>query len=87
MRIRSVEGHGTIRHVFTYKRPIDGQVVEIETDISAIDFQRLWSQCRESLRKARYSWPDGPFQQPDDGAGGVLVALRASTPLSWRASR
>jgi CYTH domain-containing protein len=61
MRIRSVEAGGAIRHVFTYKRPIDGQVVEIETDISAIDFQRLWSQCRETLQKARYSWPDGPF--------------------------
>lgn len=61
MRIRSVEAQGTIRHVFTYKRPIDGQVVEIETDISAIDFRRLWSQRRESLQKARYSWTDGPF--------------------------
>lgn len=61
MRIRSVEADGTIRHVFTYKRPIDGQVVEIETDISAIDFERLWSQRCETLQKTRYSWPDGPF--------------------------
>src|SRR6266540_4344371 len=49
MRIRSVEEGGAIRHVFTYKRPIDGQVVEIETEISAIDFERLWSQRRETL--------------------------------------
>ena len=35
MRIRSVEGGGAIRHVFTYKRPVDGQMVEIETEISA----------------------------------------------------
>ena len=61
IRIRSVETGGTTRHVFTYKRPIDGQVVEIETDISATDFERLWSQRRETLQKARYSWPDGPF--------------------------
>jgi CYTH domain-containing protein len=61
MRIRSVESSGAIQHVFTYKRPIDGQVVEIETEISAIDFERLWSQRRETLQKARYSWPDGPF--------------------------
>ena len=61
LRIRSVETDGALRHVFTYKRPIEGQVVEIETDISAIDFQRLWSQCRETLQKVRYSWPDGPF--------------------------
>jgi CYTH domain-containing protein len=61
MRIRSVETDGTVRHVFTYKRLIDGQVVEIETDISAVDFERLWSQRRETLQKTRYSWPDGPF--------------------------
>ena len=49
------------RHVFTYKRPVDGQMVEIETDISAVDFERLWSHRRETLQKARYSWPDGRF--------------------------
>ena len=62
MRIRSVQAGGAeVRHVFTYKRPIDGQVVEIETEISAVDFERLWSQRRETLQKARYSWSDGPF--------------------------
>ena len=61
MRIRSVESGSRIGHVFTYKRPIDGQVVEIETEISAVDFERLWSQRRETLQKARYSWTDGPF--------------------------
>ena len=61
MRIRSVEEGGTVRHVFTYKRPVDGQIVEIETEISAVDFERLWSQRRETLQKARYSWSDGPF--------------------------
>lgn len=61
MRIRSAEGGGTIRHVFTYKRPVDGQIVEIETEISAADFERLWSQRRETLQKMRYSWTDGPF--------------------------
>lgn len=73
MRIRSVESNGTTRHVFTYKRPIDGQVVEIETEISSVDFDRLWSQRREMLQKARYSWTDGPFHwdvdffKTDDG--------------------
>jgi CYTH domain-containing protein len=61
MRIRSLETAGTKRHVFTYKREVDGQVVEIETDISVADFGRLWSQRRETLQKARYSWPDGRF--------------------------
>ena len=61
MRIRSMETDGAIRHVFTYKRPVDGQIVEIETEISAVDFERLWSQRRETLQKLRYSWTDGPF--------------------------
>ena len=73
MRIRSVESNGATRHVFTYKRPIGGQVVEIETEISSVDFERLWSQRREMLQKARYSWTDGPFHwdvdffKTDDG--------------------
>jgi CYTH domain-containing protein len=61
MRIRSIDEGGAIRHVFTYKRPIDGQTVEIETEISPVDFERLWSQRRETLQKLRYSWTDGPF--------------------------
>ena len=61
LRIRSVETDGKRSHVFTYKREIAGQVVEIETDIVASDFDRLWTQRRESLCKTRYSWPDGRF--------------------------
>lgn len=61
MRIRSVEEGGAVRHVFTYKRLVDSQVVEIETEISPVDFERLWSQRRETLQKMRYSWTDGPF--------------------------
>ena len=73
VRIRSIEADGAISHVFTFKRLVDGQVVEIETTISAIDFDRLWSQRRETLQKARYSWPDGHFHwdvdffKADDG--------------------
>ena len=61
MRIRSIEEGSGIRHVFTYKRPVDGQIVEIETEISPVDFERLWSQRRETLQKLRYSWTEGPF--------------------------
>jgi CYTH domain-containing protein len=61
LRIRAAEAEGTKRHVFTYKRDVDGQVVEIETDISVADFDRLWSQRRETLQKARYSWDDDHF--------------------------
>ena len=61
MRIRSVEEGRALRHIFTYKRPVNGQVVEIETAISPEDFERLWSQRCETLQKVRYSWTDGPF--------------------------
>jgi CYTH domain-containing protein len=61
VRIRTLEGEGKLRYVFTYKREVAGQVVEIETEISAVDFERLWSQRRETLQKVRYSWQDGPF--------------------------
>ena len=61
LRIRAIHSNGGKRHVFTYKREIDGQVVEIETEISGADFGRLWSQRRETLQKARYSWNDGHF--------------------------
>jgi CYTH domain-containing protein len=61
LRIRSMETGAKRIHIFTYKREIDGKVVEIETEIAASDFDRLWSQRRESLRKTRYSWPDGHF--------------------------
>ena len=73
MRIRSIEDPAGTRHVFTYKRPVNGQVVEIETEISREDFDRLASQCVETLRKVRYSWTDGPFHwdvdffKTDDG--------------------
>jgi CYTH domain-containing protein len=73
LRIRSVENANGKRHIFTYKRLIDGQVVEIETEISVADFERLWSQRRETLKKARYSWSDGCFHwdidffKTDDG--------------------
>jgi len=61
LRIRSMETSAKRTHIFTYKREIDRKVVEIETEIAASDFDRLWSQRRESLRKTRYSWPDGHF--------------------------
>ena len=61
MRIRSLEADGRKRYVFTYKREVDSQVVEIETDINVEDFDRLWSQRRETLQKVRYSWNDDRF--------------------------
>jgi CYTH domain-containing protein len=80
LRIRSIEADGKTDHVFTYKRLIDGQVVEIETGLSAIDFKRLWTQRNETLQKVRYSWNEGPFHwdvdffKRDDGSTYFAMA-------------
>jgi len=61
VRLRVVELGGRRHHIFTYKRPVEGKTVEIETYISEDDFRRLWVQRKETLQKVRYSWPDGRF--------------------------
>jgi CYTH domain-containing protein len=73
VRIRAVDQGGRTRHMFTYKRPVDDQMVEIETEIAPVDFERLWKLRRETLQKVRYSWRDGRFHwdidffKADDG--------------------
>jgi CYTH domain-containing protein len=62
LRVRAIEVAGQMRHIFSYKRPVEGQVVEIETDLEPEDFRRLWKTKRESLQKVRYSWPDGRYR-------------------------
>lgn len=80
LRIRSLEGEAGTAHIFTYKRTIDGKVVEIETGLSAIDFARLWTQRVETLVKTRYSWADGgyhwdvDFFKRDDGSTYFAMA-------------
>src|SRR5258708_30165169 len=66
VRIRSIETAGKLRHVFSFKRPVDDQMVEIETGIDEVDFKRLWTLARETLRKTRYSWADGRFHLDTD---------------------
>ncbi len=61
VRIRAIETAGQTHHIFSFKRPVEGQMVEIETEIDATDFKRLWTLCREKLNKTRYSWADGRF--------------------------
>ena len=73
VRIRSIQTAGRLRYVFSFKRPVEGQMVEIETDIDAADFKRLWTLSGETLCKTRYSWADGRFHwdidffKTDDG--------------------
>jgi CYTH domain-containing protein len=62
VRIRAIDQGGRTRHVFTYKRPVDDQMVEIESEIAPVDFERLWTLRRETLQKVRYSWRDGRFR-------------------------
>ncbi len=59
LRLRAREADGELQHIFSFKRLVDDQVVEIETEIEATDFRRLWKLRRETLQKVRYSWPDG----------------------------
>src|SRR5690349_13931392 len=61
LRIRAIEALDSTRYVFSYKRLVGQQTVEIETDIAAIDFERLWTVRQETLRKVRYSWDEGRF--------------------------
>jgi CYTH domain-containing protein len=61
LRLRAREADGELRHIFSFKRLVGDHVVEIETDIEADDFRRLWKLRRETLQKVRYSWPDGRF--------------------------
>jgi CYTH domain-containing protein len=66
IRVRSIETANGLRHIFGFKRTVDGEMVEIETDIDQADFDRLWKLGREKLRKVRYSWPDGRFHWDTD---------------------
>lgn len=61
LRIRAIETDGGTRYIFSYKRPVDDQTVEIETEIAPVDFDRLWKLRGEALQKSRYSWGDGRF--------------------------
>jgi CYTH domain-containing protein len=66
LRIRAIEAPDETRYVFGYKRMVDDQMVEIETDISKADFDRLWKLRKESLEKVRYAWEDGRFHWDTD---------------------
>jgi CYTH domain-containing protein len=78
LRIRRFDHSGAISHIFSYKRPVDGVMVEIEREIDSTDFERLWKLRRESLEKVRYSIPAGDCQWDIDffkDAGRTYFAL------------
>jgi len=59
LRIRRFEGPAGVEHIFSYKRPVGAEMVEIETIMSPADFERLWSMRRETLEKVRFHLPAG----------------------------
>ena len=62
LRIRRFDRGGAISHIFSYKRPVDDVMVEIEQEIDTRDFERLWTLRRESLEKVRFTIPAGDCQ-------------------------
>lgn len=79
LRIRRFEREGAISHIFSYKRPVDGVMVEIERQIDPIDFERLWKLRQETLEKLRFSIPAGDCLWDidffKDAAGRTYFAL------------
>jgi CYTH domain-containing protein len=61
LRIRAIDTDGTKRHDFTYKQEVEGQVVEVERRGVGTHRVGVALVRRETLQKARYSWPDGRF--------------------------
>ena len=62
LRIRRFDRDGSVSHIFSYKRPVGGAMVEVETAIDPVDFERLWTLRRESLEKVRFTIPAGDCQ-------------------------
>lgn len=62
LRIRRFDQNGAISHIFSYKRPVDGVMVEIEREIDVLDFERLWKLRRETLEKVRFTISDADCQ-------------------------
>lgn len=78
LRIRRFDQDGAVSHIFSYKRPVDGVMVEIEREIDALDFERLWKLRREALEKVRFTIPAGDCQWDIDffkEAGRTYFAL------------
>ncbi|WP_162938056.1 hypothetical protein [Kiloniella sp. EL199] len=46
----------TVRYIFTYKHRVDDDVIEVETDISEEDFNRLWSVREYDVSKIRFKF-------------------------------
>ncbi|MFD2206433.1 hypothetical protein [Kiloniella antarctica] len=57
-RIREWHDHQTnsLRYIYTYKHRVEDDVIEVETDISKEDFERLWSVRERDIEKNRFKF-------------------------------
>jgi len=82
-RIRRLVDHITEehRHVFTYKTKVSGKTVEIETDITLNDYEKLWDVVQEKIVKTRvvfhdndHHWDIDFFTNPKTGKYYLIMA-------------
>lgn len=50
---------GEVSYVFSFKRKVGGESIEVEKDIPAEDFRKLYGECATKLRKTRYAFVEG----------------------------
>ena len=61
-RIREVKENGVVKQlIFTFKKKINGQLIEIETPILQSDFDALWTQVNKVINKVRVAIADENF--------------------------
>lgn len=56
-RIRETMESGRSKYHFTFKQPVNGQLVEIETEITSLDFRLLWVKVDRVINKVRVVVP------------------------------
>lgn len=61
-RIRSKGKGKKVKFFFTYKLPVDDVLFEIEKEITAHEFERLWPHTTSRLDKIRFVMMDGEVQ-------------------------
>ena len=58
-RIRKIERNDEVSFVFTFKADVKNELIEIETDISEEDYEKLFTISKSIVRKKRITVVDG----------------------------
>lgn len=58
-RVRKIIHAPNWAHVYTAKFPVEDELIEIETTITAEDYEKLWSVSFPKLRKERFNIDSG----------------------------